>query len=74
MTRRCDKCEWSDLSDDGRICRRYPPSTGCYDEGGMSDFPLVADDGWCGEFQQKAPAEPVYVAVTSGAHCTTSPR
>lgn len=52
--RRCDKCKFFDgpfegMSDvDGQeagLCRRFPPTMK-----GISAFPQVYGDGWCGEW------------------------
>ena len=71
MARACATCEWFEAADDppdpegiGELamgqCRRYPPVIHVWDPHEDPDFvgdwPEVAVDDWCGEYQPRHPA------------------
>jgi hypothetical protein len=48
----CESCIFykSIYKGDG-FCRRYPPKSRVYDDGGV--FPIVYPSDWCGEYKNK---------------------
>ena len=47
--RRCLDCQYFDPDDEtGGECRRYAPRPG--DGGSEANWPIVYNDGWCGQF------------------------
>lgn len=63
----CATCRYFDRTGSGYgWCRRYAPRSYVgiehRDEAAASYFPLVAEDDWCGEWQETAEAEPTRVS------------
>lgn len=55
---RCDKCRHYDKRsdyDDRGWCRRHPPAPAGKQFG---EFPMVGEQGWCGEFEERTTAKP----------------
>ena len=56
MTRSCKNCRYSEYENEAKgtmFCRRYAPKPGT----DFEEWPLVWDDDWCGEFEQKIVCE-----------------
>jgi len=60
MMERCADCKFALAFDNNKVhCRRFPPATSLVrinEEGHATiscNFPVMADHGWCGEFQLK---------------------
>jgi hypothetical protein len=51
---RCETCRFfdrSEYSDNGGLCRRYPPTV--YNDEGDTDWPWTREHHWCGEHQPR---------------------
>lgn len=52
--KRCQACEYFLAQDEAHgICRRFPPTPIATDQGVISFFPPMLNEGWCGEYIEK---------------------
>lgn len=56
----CGTCRfWLHVSEQEKVCRRYPPNSTLIPAGGISGpqtvsfFPGMKADGWCGEYRER---------------------
>ncbi len=56
----CFACRFNFETDRPEIlrCRRFPPTLFLVGEGLQTEFPIVALEGWCGEFKRKPGLQP----------------
>ena len=52
--KRCQACEYFLAQDEAHgICRRFPPTPIATDQGVISFFPPMLNEGWCGEHNEE---------------------
>lgn len=48
----CSKCKWFDRFNSHGYCHRYAPRPLNHERGDEWSYPVVTEDGWCGDFEE----------------------